>query len=479
MKLPWKALLAAGLLTACAAVGPDYEQPEIATPATFGAGAAESVDAEQIAQWWRGFGDEQLSRLVDEVLGQNLDLASAVERIEVARASYGISRADFFPQVSGSATYRRGRQFPFDPTADQYTVGLSTSWEIDLFGRVRRSVQSALANFEAQIEDYHGVRLALVVETVSTYLQALSLAERLGIATQNVGSQEKSLEIAELRFDAGMANGLDPAQARVNLHSTQANVPALRFELTRTLHRLSVLTAREPRALLEEITTDVPLPEVPAEILVGIPADLLRNRPDLRGLERQLEAQSARVGVATASLYPAIQISGSWDWLALEPENLFEEEGGFGLTGPVVSLPLFTAGRLRAAIDAEEATLRQLHLQLHQQALVAQEEVENALVAVVNDRRRLQLLDEASVAAQESVDLVRELYTSGQTDFQNVLDAQRSQFSLEDQRAQAKLLVLLDLVDVYRSIGGGWAEVAEPEGPSEAMGTAGEGSSGE
>lgn len=459
MKLSWTTLLAAGFLTACAAVGPDYVQPAIETPSTFGDGPAESVDAEQIAQWWRSFGDDQLSQLVDEVLGQNLDLASAVERVEVARASYGIARADFYPQVASAATYSRGRQFPFDPTTDQYTVGLSTSWEIDLFGRVRRSVQSALASFEAQIEDYHGVQLALVVETVSTYLQALSLAERLGIAAQNVESQEQSLDIAELRFDAGMANGLDPAQAKVNLHSTQASVPALRFELTRTLHRLSVLTAREPRALLEQIQTDVPLPAVPGEMLVGIPADLLRNRPDLRGLERQLEAQTARVGVATASLYPAIQISGSWDWLALEPEDLFEEEGGFGSIGPVVSLPLFTAGRLRNSIDAEEATLRQLHLQLHQQALVAQEEVENALVAVVNDRRRKQLLQEAAAAAQESVDLVRELYTSGQTDFQNVLDAQRSQFSLQDQLAQAKLLVLLDLVDVYRSIGGGWADV--------------------
>ena len=466
MKLPWKATLLAGLLTACAAVGPDYEQPELATPATFGEGSAESVEAEQIAQWWRGFGDDQLSELVDDVLGQNLDLASAVERVEIARASYGIAIADFYPQVGSAATYGRGRQLPFNPTTDQYTVGLNASWELDLFGRIRRSAQSALASFEAQIEDYHGVQLALVVETVSTYLRALSLAERLGIAAQNVESQEKSLDIAELRFGAGMANGLDPAQAKVNLHSTQASVPALRFELTRTLHRLSVLTAREPRALLEQLSTDVPLPEIPGDILVGIPADLLRNRPDLRGLERKLEAQTARVGVATAALYPSIRISGSWDWLAFEPEDLFEEEGGFGTIGPVVSLPLFTGGRLRSAIDAEEAALRQLHLQLHQQALVAQEEVENALVAVVNDRRRKQLLSEAVVAAQQSVDLVRELYTSGQSDFQNVLDAQRSQFSLQDQLAQAKLLVLLDLVDVYRSIGGGWADTVEAGSPA-------------
>lgn len=466
MKLPWKVTLLTGLLTACSAVGPDYEQPELTTSASFGDGSAESVEAEQIAQWWRSFGDDQLSELVDDVLGQNLDLASAVERVEIARASYGIAIADFYPQVASAATYGRGRQLPFNPTTDQYTVGLNASWEIDLFGRIRRSAQSALASFEAQIEDYHGVQLALVVETVSTYLRALSLAERLGIAAQNVESQEKSLDIAELRFGAGMANGLDPAQAKVNLHSTQASVPALRFELTRTLHRLSVLTAREPRALLEQLSTDVPLPEVPGDILVGIPADLLRNRPDLRGLERKLEAQTARVGVATAALYPSIRISGSWDWLAFEPEDLFEEEGGFGTIGPVVSLPLFTGGRLRSAIDAEEAALRQLHLQLHQQALVAQEEVENALVAVVNDRRRKQLLSEAVVAAQQSVDLVRELYTSGQSDFQNVLDAQRSQFSLQDQLAQAKLLVLLDLVDVYRSIGGGWADTVEAGSPA-------------
>lgn len=459
MKLRWNTVLGAGFLTACAAVGPDYERPQLETPATFGNQAAESIGAQQISQWWHGFGDEQLSQLVEEVLEQNLDLASAVERVEVARASYGIAKADRWPSVSAASTFSRGRQLVFNPTTNQYTVGASTAWEIDLFGRVRRSVESALASFEAQIEDLHGVRLALVTETVATYLQALSLSERLDIAAKNVKSQEQSLNIAELRFDAGMANGLDPAQAKVNLHSTQATVPALRFELTRTLHRLSVLTSREPRALLEQLSTDIPLPEVPAEVLVGIPADLLRNRPDLRGLERNLAAQSARVGVATAALYPSIQLSGSWDWLALEPEDLFEEEGGFGSIGPVVTLPLFTAGRLRSQVDAEEATLRQLHLQLHQQALVAQEEVENALVSVVNDRRQVELLEEASIAAQRSVDLVRELYTSGQSDFQNVLDAQRNQFTLEDQLAQLRLLVLLDLVDVYRSIGGGWAAV--------------------
>lgn len=452
-------------LSSCSAVGPDYEPPTIETHAEFDVAGQKSLSAEEIATWWQSFGDEQLTRLVDEVLESNLDLNTAVERVDAARAAYGIVAADRLPTLNASGSYFRAKSQIFSPqgqqlgslTQNQWSVGGNVSWEIDLFGRVRRSVESSLASFEANVEDARGVQVALAAETVATYFRALSLAERLGIATRNVEGQSKSLSIAEQRFGAGMAAGLDPAQARVNLHSTQASVPALELELLRALHRLAVLRGDNPRALIDELETDTPLPAVPTDLMVGLPQDLLRNRPDVRALERQLAAQTAQVGVAVAARYPAISLSGSWEWLSRSTVDLFDSNSETGNIGFPVSIPIFNAGRLRSQVSAEEAVLRQVDLQLRQQVLLAQEEVENALVAIVRDRRQAELLALAVDAARSSVSLSRELYTAGQSDFQNVLDAQRSLFSLEDDLARAQLNTMLDLVDLYLALGGGWA----------------------
>ena len=391
--------------------------------------------AEEISAWWDSFGDVQLSQLVRSVLGANLDLRAAVDRIEVSRAVYGVVAADRLPTVDATGSYSRTRPLVATPTQDQWTVGGRLSWEIDLFGRIRRSVEASLASFEADVEDLRAVQVALAAETAAVYVDALSLSERLAIARRNVASQARSRGIAEDRFQAGMTANLDPAQARVNLHTTEAAVPALELLRRRALHRLAVLCGKDPRALLEVVAADQPLPDVPSEMLVGIPADLLRNRPDIRGLERRLAAQSAQVGVATASLYPSVNLSGTWDWLARTPSRLFDSGTGFGGIGPLVTVPVFNAGRLRSQVRAEEAALRQLDKQLRQQVLVAQEEVENALFAIVRDRRQAQLLDQALQAAGQAVELSQQLYTSGQSDFQNVLDAQRSAFALEDELA--------------------------------------------
>ena len=348
---------------------------------------------------------------------------------------------------------------------NQWTIGGRASWEIDLFGRVRRSMEASLANFEAELADLGAVRVALIAETVATYLQCVSLRERITIARSNVEGQERSKDIADRRFDAGMAAGLDPAQADVNLARTQASVPALELALRRSLHRLSVLAGRDPVSNFENAGSGAELPEFPPSLSVGIPADLIRNRPDIRSLERRLAAQSARVGVAIAARYPAIQLSGSWDWLSSKLGGLSSDAAEFGSVGPSISVPIFQSGRLRAQVDAEEANLRQLHLALRQSVLIAQEEVENSLIAIVLDRQQTELLGAAVEAAQDSVELSRSLYTSGQSDFQNVLDAQRSLFALEDELALARLGVLLDLVDLYRALGGGWAPGGELETP--------------
>ena len=462
------ALAAGAALVSCKAVGPDYRAPSAPTPASYDVGEQPSLAPEDVALWWEGFGDEQLSSLVESALASNLDLLAAVERVEAARAAYGVVSADRLPTLTGTASYTRVKTLGA-PTRDQWSLGAQVAWEVDLFGRVRRAVEASHASFEAEVEQVRGVQVALAAETVATYLQALSIQERLDIAAYNVDGQRRSLDIADRRFDAGMAAGLDPAQARVNLHSTQASVPALELQMQRALHRLAVLTGKDPRSLVGSLQTVRPLPEVPEQLMVGLPADLLRNRPDIRGLERELAAQTARVGVATAALYPSVNLTGAWDWLAQDPDELFERDSRTGSLGFPVSVPIFNAGRLRSQVSAEEAVVRQIHLQLRQRILVAQEEVENALVAIVRDRRQAELLAEAVEAARSSVDLSRQLYTSGQSDFQNVLDAQRSLFALEDDLARAKLNTLLDLVDLYRAIGGGWTEGEPADDPAGRM----------
>lgn len=452
------------ILTGCSAVGPDYSPPTIPTPETFVDRDATPINATDLASWWTELESEPLSGLVTAVLAHNHDLAAAVERVEVLRATYGVAVADRLPTLNVSGSFQRTRPFGFPATTNQWGAGSSLSWEIDLFGRVRRSVEAAAADLQAAQEDLHGVQVALVAEAVSTYLLALSLQERLGIAKRNVVAQTKSMDIADRRKQAGMTSGLDPAQARVNLYTTQASIPALQLQLRRASHRLSVLTGQNPAALLGQMPLDQDLPAVPSQWLVGVPTDLLRNRPDVRGLERRLAAQSARIGVATAALYPAINLAGSWDWLSRTPSTLFDSGTGTGGIGPLVSIPIFNAGRLRSRRSAEEAAYRELDRSLRQRVLVAQEEVENALVAIVRDRDQVNLLTQAVSAARDSVELSRQLYTSGQSNFQNVLDAQRSLFALEDELAQARLNTLLDLVDLYRALGGGWASRQnEPE----------------
>ncbi|MEM1448104.1 MAG: efflux transporter outer membrane subunit [Planctomycetota bacterium] len=462
-----RSLYFTAILAGCAAVGPDYEPPQIETPDSFRDGSEESVLASELSSWWSAFGDATLTELVEDVLARNLDVQVAVERIEEVRARFGVARADRLPTLDVTGSYSRTRPilFPEPRTQNQWTAGGEFVWELDLFGRVRRSVEAAGASLEAQVEDLRAVQVLLAAETAATYLRILSISERLEIARRNVDAQRQSQLLATERFRAGIVAGLDPAQADVNLFSSRATVPALELALRRDTHRLAVLAGRPPRALDSRLASVGDLPDVPGELLVGVPADLLRNRPDVRAAERRLAAQTARVGVATAALYPAVNLSGTWDWLARTSNDVLGDGIETGAIGPLVSIPIFNGRRLRSNVEIEEAIVRQLAIALRQSLLIAQEEVENSLVAIVEDRRRAELLTDASSAAERSVGLSRELYTSGQASFQRVLDAQRSLFTLEDQVAQSRLDVLLDVVDLYRSLGGGWTapEGTEPE----------------
>ncbi|MEM7203348.1 MAG: TolC family protein [Planctomycetota bacterium] len=454
------------LTAGCAAVGPDYSPPQIDLPGSFTEQNSSPIEASRLSKWWQSFDDPHLTDLIEHSLEANMELKAAFQRISAAHALYGIARADQLPTVSGNTSYARARDFfPGAQPENQWSLGGRLSWEIDLFGRIRRSVEAGSADLEGQAEQMRDLQVLTVAEVASTYLQAVSLKERLAIAERNVGAQRRSREIADNRFETGVTAGLDPAQAKLNLFSTQTIVPRLELALRRSLNRLAVLLGEDPSGVEALLPDAVVLPEVPEELMVGVPADLLRNRPDIRAAERRLAAQTARIGVAEAQRYPSVNLRGAWTWLANTPSDVFGDAIEFGSVGPLISVPIFNNGRLRSQVGAEEARARELELALRQQVLIAQEEVENALIAVIQDRQLVALLGEAAQAAASSVQFARNLYSSGKSDFQNVLDAQRSLFSLEDQGAQSRLAVLLDIVELYRSLGGGWSDEPKSETP--------------
>lgn len=450
------------LLASCAAVGPDYERPQIELPDGYGAeidGSA-GVDA-SIATWWERFADPELDALVESVLASNLDLMAAVERIEFARAGLAASRGLRLPSASVDGSVSHAQPRGSSDSDEVFALGIGAAWELDVFGRVRRSVEASRADLGATVELARAVRTALVAETVATYLQVRSLQARLAIARNNVAGQAASLDIAQSRFDAGIASRLDPTQAEVNLAATRSAIPALELAIRRSAHRLAVLTGAAPSETPAGVLEGGALPAVPASLLVGVPADLLRNRPDVRAAERQLAAQVARIGLAEAARYPSFDLVGSFDLLAADLGDLFDDGSDAWSIGVPFSWPIFTGGRLEAAVHAERARARELELTYVQTVLIAQEEVENALVAYANDRETQRILASAVDAANRTVELSRELYTAGQSDFQNVLDAERSLFALEDDLEVARVNVLLDLVDLYRALGGGWAAAAD------------------
>ncbi|MGD8868411.1 MAG: efflux transporter outer membrane subunit, partial [Gemmatimonadales bacterium] len=426
----------------------------------------------------------------------NLDLRIAVARVAEARALRGIAKGDFFPNLvlDGAYSYTEisenspvgqvivGAGGTVEPT-EQWQASAGSFWEIDLFGRIRRRTEAATAQFEATIEDYRDVLVSLYAEVALNYIDVRSLQTRLDFARNNVAAQRESLELTRDRFDAGLTSALDVAQAEQNLAQTESTIPALESGLNAALNRLAVLLGEQPGALHDELLADAgTIPAEPPDIVSGVPADVLRRRPDVRRAERLLAAQTARIGVAKADLYPTFSISGFVEAVAGSVSSLFESEsGGWGII-PGFRWDLFQGGKIRNNIRAEEARTQQALYGYQQTILLALEEVEDALVAYDRERVRRERLREAADASQRAVDLVRTQYISGLTNFQNVLDTQRSLFQQQDLLAESEGRVVQNLIVLNRALGGGWSLEPEPpdqtSGPAESSGGDGSAASG-
>jgi NodT family efflux transporter outer membrane factor (OMF) lipoprotein len=462
------------LVGGCVTVGPDYVSPAISAPqkwtvkSSSASAPVEPRDSRALTRWWATLNDPQLSDLIDRAVSNNLDLKKAISSVREARARRGVSAADQYPSVTVSASaseQRSSKAMGGGAVQDIYSTGLDAIWELDLFGGKRRSVEAAQADLEASEEELNSVLVTLTGEVALNYVDVRSYQARLALAGSNRDAQEETCQIAQWRFEAGLVTQLDVEQAKLNLEQTRAQIPALQVGLEAAKNRLAVLLGKHPGNLENELSEKKSIPTAPLMIAVGVPADVLRNRPDVRKAERQLAAQTARIGVASAELYPKLSLTGSIGLEALSPGKLFSAgNDSYGISLPI-SWALFDAGRVRQNVNVQNALQEQALVHYEATILSALEEIENALISYALEQNRLQSLSLAEQAAQQAFDLAKLRYTSGLTDFQVVLDSQRSILSVQDQRVVSEAQVTADLIRLYKTLGGGWTPLSSAAEP--------------
>ncbi len=454
-------------------VGPDYRTPSAPT-------AEQWIDADASpmnphvspsGSWWTIFNDPVLDDLVTAASQQNLGLLEAGERILEARARLAIARGSLFPQIQEafatfshtqmSRTIAKPIKVPF---YDDWWTGLNASWELDFWGRFRRNLEAAEAAMEAAVEDYRDVLVLLQAEVAAAYLQIRIAQQRIGLAKRNVELQENTLALAEVRFREGKTTKLDVTQAQQNLAATRALVPQLEIALRESQNALCVLLGVPPYNLEAELGVG-PIPDVPPQVAVGIPAQLLVRRPDVRRAERLVAAQSARIGIAEADLYPRIAITGVIGYESRNLSSLFQGDSFMGNVGAGFRWDILNYGRIQNNIRAEQAHFRELVFKYQEVVLKAHQEVENAINRFLRAQQRVRFLQEAVQAANESVELAEDQYRVGKVDFQRLLDSQRTLVLLQDQLTAARGEVVMSLVAIYKALGGGW-QAATESGPA-------------
>lgn len=463
-------VLAGFLLVGCS-VGPNYQPPKNEPPATFGSGSQTNLAPEPTAiTWWRGFNDELLNQLVDQALLTNHDLRIATARLREARALYGNAVADFFPVAEATASYNKSvsskDSVPFPLTREQrelqlFSAGFDATWELDIFGHVRRSVEAAHAEVgrtEAALED---VIVSLISEVALNYIQLRGEQHLLATARDNVANQKDTLEIAVAKTHAGRATELDSARAKAQLNATLAAIPPLEAAIQRSIHRLSVLTGQNPTALESRLVTAAPIPPLPPLVSIGDPASLLRRRRDIRIAERSLAAATARIGVQVSDLFPRVTFNGNIGLAANHLSGLGASGADFYSFGPQITWAALDLGHVSARIRASRAQADAELAAYQKTVLTALEETENALVDFGREQARRDYLRESQRSAVDATALARQRYEGGLADFLPVLDAQRTQLAVEAELAESETRTATDLIALYKALGGGWE--IEPE----------------
>ncbi len=461
------------LLPGCVMVGPDFVKPDAAVDdAWVGSERAAVSETEEHREWWKSFDDPVLNALIEQAYAQNLNLQIAGLRVYEARAVLGLAAGSLYPQIqNGRASLGRielsenaepvsnlpdavGRQV--DTSFSNYRLGLDAAWELDFWGRFRRGVESADANLAASIATYDDFLVTLTGEVATAYVLLRTLEERLAYAERNVAIQQRSLGIADVRARNGLVTELDVQLARTLLGNTRATIPVIQTGIRKAKHALSLLTSVTPGQLNEILEAAGQIPNAPESVAVGIPADLLRRRPDIRRAELQAAAQSARIGVAQADLYPAFRLAGTVGYSADSTGDLISSDSiaGFGTIG--FNWKFLNYGRLRNNVRVQDAKFQQAVAAYQNTVLNAAREVEDGLVSFRNAREQVQYLTDSVQAARRAVELAQTQYRDGVISYSLVLDAQRFQLLIEDQLTKARGDVASGLIATYKALGGGW-----------------------
>ncbi len=455
-------------------VGPNACVPAGATAPCWIDAADQRVheDPVDLSQWWTAFNDPMLNQLVENALHQNLTLREAGYRVLEARAQFWIAQGNLFPQSqSAFGAYQRlgaskmnsgfpsfGKQF-----YDQWNFGFNLSWELDFWGRFRRAVDSAEYTLEASCANYEDVLVTLLGDVAQNYVLARTLQQRIKLVESNVDLQRKIMVVADRRFEAGRKNALDSHQARSNLGQTASQIPQLRIELRQACNRLCVLLGVPPGNLEEELG-EGPIPTAPPAVALGIPADLLRRRPDIRRAQHQAEAQAEQIGIALADLYPMIAVNGTLGYQASNFPQMFSSGALNSTVGPQFQWNILNYGRIINNKRAQEAKFWALVMAYQNKVLQAGAEVENGLVAYLRAQERAKWLDTSVNNSKQAVDIVFKEYRVGTVDFNRVALIEQNLVQQQDLQAQSYGEIVQGLIQVYRALGGGWEMT--PSGPN-------------
>jgi NodT family efflux transporter outer membrane factor (OMF) lipoprotein len=470
-----RALLVIGAMaTVCAhgclpMVGPDYQRPPAPTAEEWIEEADPAIQPKpgNYAEWWRVFDDPVLDSLVRTAYAQNRSLRIAGIRVLQARAARGIAIGLLYPQEQGAtAGYTRfglstnianqGPPLPIDAAYGIVETGFDAAWELDLWGRYRRGVEAADAELLATVADYDDVLVSLVGEVAATYVQIRTLQERLAIARSNVDLQRQSADVAEQRFRTGWVSALDVAQARSLLHTTAADIPVLEAQIRQAEAALCTLLGIPPRDLSELLGGPGRIPSSPGEVAVGVPAELLRRRPDVRRAERTLAAQCARIGIARAELFPHFQLIGSFVFEAGDAAKVFQPASLQWFAGPSIRWNILNYGRLTNNVRVQDASFQALIAVYENTVLRAQQDVETAIAGYLGTRDEVEQLQASVVEARQAVDLSDSQYREGTVEFTTVLSTLEALVAQEARLVVKRGTETLELIALYKALGGGW-----------------------
>lgn len=458
--------ICAFMLSGCS-IGPDYEKPFLQTLTDWSLSENTQTQISDqkpiVAEWWTVFNDPTLTELIEQTAQNNLDVKIAEANILEARANRRSARSGFFPTIESDASAQREGVSEGIPQApgvplnrDFYNTGFDASYELDIFGGIRRSVEASDARLSSAIENRRDILLTALSETAVNYIELRGTQRRITVTKENIELQRKTVDTVQRRFDTGDTNNFELARAKAQLRITEASLPNLTADLREKIYSIGVLTGRDPQTLLADLLSQKPLPLNPDIVPVGLRSDILMRRPDIRAAERELAASTADIGVATSDLFPKFFLTGSAGVESLTFSSLFESASTAWALGPLIQWPIFRGGEIRAQIKIEEAQAQAAAYEYEKAVLTALEDVETALVRYGEELETRKILREAVDLSESAVEYSRGRYEGGIENIVSLIDAERELVDVEDELIQSETRSLTNLISVYKALGGGW-----------------------